>query len=169
MLLPIPALKAAGVETGRKLPDFLEKANTNEIGPVGQALYSAMYELFALLRLVESFLTGDDHGQEDVREWLESLRVGLMELDKDIKGGYLVGYTNISDLGVLDDCLDAMPELDVDPDNDLHVLAGNMLDFWLSEVKRRGYEIVHIALVAVDVLEANRIFKTVRELRYPIA
>lgn len=163
--LPIPACKRKGISSASfespecDDPDYVYK----------QAVLEAEQSMWALIQFVLSLLDEKSQATCAAFRWLVDLQGELEYLEIAMKTGCLdIEPVRIDTEGVdgIDEMLRLKPDLYADDQQDSSLLK--LLEFWLDEISRRGYELINVCIKAVLWLEARDTFKQQRLLAYPL-
>lgn len=104
--------------------------------------------------------------------WFQDIGRALDEIEKATsKGWWETGSVTIDSDGVcdLDSALRDLPDLTGKFGRSaIDRCSSNLLMMWLDEVTRRGWEIISLAIMEVDVLDGERALGQLKSMRYPV-
>lgn len=165
-----PVSKRSGPQFNIKKPSINNKIDTpNSSDPYTQAVTLAVDSLCAVIDLTLTFLNPKPTYAKNVVKWLLELRSTLDTFEASIQDICLDHDITIDTEGpsYLDDILGIIPDLNSDEDN-FDECTRKLLSFWLDEIERRGWELFHISVNAMDLIDATKTFSEMASLRYPL-
>ena len=172
-LLAIPIVQFNKSRPRRAIQSKNAKLNPDDHAipenPHKQAVEMSVDALRAVIAQTLKFLNCKPSYGADLIQWLHDLNGALDVVEFAITDGGFYDYEiNIDTEGPsdMDEVLCLVPELDSEDFPDKCVLE--MLSFWVDEITRRGWELFHILISSVDVIDARKAFLDVKSLRYPI-
>ncbi len=114
---------------------------------------------------------------EAAKFWIKEVCDAIILLEEDLcqrgtdKEFGENAYDDDDDLAHFEDIFNGSPESTdsvVNLNSEIDKCTARMLEFWLAEIKRRGFELMSICLKTVDVDEAGRLFEEMKTIRYPV-
>jgi hypothetical protein len=159
----IPSTRSGIAE--RSLEDNIENSDPN---PQIFAARNAIDEILALINFLRPFLTGVDPCLVETIKWFKSMEYALDGVDSDIENGCFDTQVTIDALSSMEEALAGKPDMDEHVDNVIEVFPWNMLNYWLKEIDRRGWELIHILIYCVNIRDAEKFARTMKSMRYPI-
>lgn len=166
LLLPIAeAPKPPSGPAARRAPALLQSESEASLGTT--AIGRAVEEMRALVALVDGFLHGKIRQALVAKAWLEQVQMAVDQLARSVsRGAFELQLMTVDDaeLADLQEALEGRPPRKDGQAN----YPSTMLSFWLDEVERRGYELFHLAMGALTLLDAIEVSKQVSTCRYPL-
>jgi len=142
--------------------------------PLTRALLPAINDMQILVGHVYALLNGPVAEEAGIIEWLKRLQAELGISREAVISGSLSAREVITmedeEPAGLDDALSqAWESGDSDwPDQTEFDLLARLMEYWIQQVRDRGYALVHLMIGADDLLEAADSFKKLGEIRYPL-
>jgi len=138
--------------------------------PDNPAIVPAIDSLRAVIELTLFFLEdGPPASVKPIAEWLDELKDALEELVDELKyvsEGSI--YTRIDmEYSPLSDFVHEEFSIEGRMESEDYELS-NLLHFWLKEVRRRAVELYEICNESVDCVDAERLFLSISNMRYPL-
>lgn len=176
--LPIPEFKQHAPLKKYGRPSSIQNAlesnqsETNESDVHKSAIIAAIDALQSVIALTYSFLKDVPDNIAEPEEWLTQLGEAIDFLEEALRLGLLDPDQNVTieteGVSSLDSTLTEMPEFEEYLDETVGPFSSKLLCFWLNEIERRGWELLNICIMSVDVIDAGRTFQMMKALRYPV-
>jgi hypothetical protein len=128
-------------------------------------------ELRVLMNHITSMLPRPWGVTSSIAEWFREITVALDEIENAVSNNWWeTGSVTIDSVGVseLDCVLDNAPDLTTGfCKRAADRCAQKFLVAWLDEIQRRGREIISLAIMEVDVMNALDALNRLKGMRYP--
>jgi hypothetical protein len=136
-----------------------------------KAVKEAIRELQAEIALVAGMIEGKSRILEDEAKWLKDLDTVLDNTWDEIERGGIdiddIDNIDHPDASPLDSTLHERHQLGSPAGRGNARILRRCVDFWLDDIHRRGYGLVHLLLDAVSILDAKDAYAALHAIRYP--